>query len=51
MRLDHPRVVKLYGIAFVFGGEPAMVTQWYKNGTVVTFSQGQSAGCRLRLVR
>ncbi|KAF9460304.1 kinase-like domain-containing protein, partial [Collybia nuda] len=51
MRLDHPNIVKFYGISFVFGGEPAMVMQWCEKGTATTFARHQPISDKLQLVK
>jgi serine/threonine protein kinase len=48
-RLDHSNVVKFYGVSFALDGEPAMIIQWYGNGTVKDFAKDRDVACRLRL--
>jgi hypothetical protein len=50
IHLEHPNVAKFYGVSFALGGEPAMVMQWYRNGTVRDFVKDRDIFCRLSLV-
>ncbi|KIK77311.1 hypothetical protein PAXRUDRAFT_835030 [Paxillus rubicundulus Ve08.2h10] len=39
-RLDHPNVLRLYGIADGFSHLPALVSQWAENGTLTQYLEG-----------
>ncbi|KAF8175098.1 kinase-like domain-containing protein [Pholiota molesta] len=36
-RLEHPNVVKLFGTSYHMSGRPAMVMQWYDNGSAAEY--------------
>jgi len=36
-RLEHPNVVKLFGTSYHMSGRPAMVMQWYENGSAAEY--------------
>ncbi|KIK97053.1 hypothetical protein PAXRUDRAFT_137124 [Paxillus rubicundulus Ve08.2h10] len=40
IRLDHPHVLKLYGIASGFAPMPALVSPWVENGTLTRYLEG-----------
>ncbi|KIJ09699.1 hypothetical protein PAXINDRAFT_17217 [Paxillus involutus ATCC 200175] len=40
IRLDHPNVLKLYGIADEFAPLPALVSPWVENGTLTKYLDG-----------
>ncbi|KIJ10903.1 hypothetical protein PAXINDRAFT_16125 [Paxillus involutus ATCC 200175] len=40
IRLDHPNVLKLYGIADGFAPLPALVSPWVRNGTLTRYLEG-----------
>ncbi|KAF8842575.1 kinase-like protein [Paxillus ammoniavirescens] len=40
IRLDHPNVLKLYGVADGFSPLPALVSPWVENGTLTNYLDG-----------
>ncbi|KAF9236372.1 kinase-like protein, partial [Melanogaster broomeanus] len=40
IRLDHPNVLKLHGIAAGFARLPALVSPWVENGTLTRYLEG-----------
>ncbi|KDQ59255.1 hypothetical protein JAAARDRAFT_33978 [Jaapia argillacea MUCL 33604] len=49
-RLDHPNIVKLFGITYHMNERPAMVMQWYSNGSAVEYLQSHPNESRRRLI-
>jgi serine/threonine protein kinase len=49
-RLEHPNIAKFYGVSFQLGERPAVVMEWYNNGTAKDFVEGHSFEDRLPLV-
>lgn len=49
-RLEHPNIAKFYGVSFQLGGRPALVMQWYENGTAPNYIKDRSMAFRLTLV-
>ncbi|KIK92684.1 hypothetical protein PAXRUDRAFT_146756 [Paxillus rubicundulus Ve08.2h10] len=54
IRLDHPNVLKLYGIADGFARLPALVSPWVENGTLTRYLEGPgqeiSKGARISIL-
>ncbi|EDR03985.1 uncharacterized protein LACBIDRAFT_306311 [Laccaria bicolor S238N-H82] len=48
--LCHPNIARFYGISFRLGGRPALVMQWYQNGTVPNYiyNQLRTNGAKVR---
>ncbi|KAK2467270.1 hypothetical protein APHAL10511_000819 [Amanita phalloides] len=40
-RLQHKNIARFYGVSFQFDGRPAIVMQWYKNGTAPQYLERQ----------
>jgi serine/threonine protein kinase len=50
-RLDHPNVVKLFGTSYHMSGRPAMVMQWYENGSAAEYLARKNPNAdRLQLI-
>ncbi|KDQ11303.1 hypothetical protein BOTBODRAFT_114594, partial [Botryobasidium botryosum FD-172 SS1] len=49
--LDHPRIIKLYGISSSFGKFPALVSPWYNNGDARAFLRAHPNANRHKLLR
>jgi len=49
--LDHPSVIKLYGISLDFGRFPALVSPWYNNGNARAYLKTHPNVDRLNLLR
>ncbi|KAJ8502893.1 hypothetical protein ONZ45_g11343 [Pleurotus djamor] len=51
-RLDHPHIAKFYGTSYHMGNRPAMVMQWYSNGSASGYLKYTNPSAnRLHLVR
>ncbi|PPR04154.1 hypothetical protein CVT24_010714 [Panaeolus cyanescens] len=50
-RLEHPNVVKLFGTSYHMASRPAMIMQWYKNGSAADYLARKNPGAdRLQLI-
>jgi len=49
--LDHPGVIKLYGISSDFGKFPALISPWYSNGNAREYLKAHPNTNRLNLLR
>uniref|UniRef100_A0A8H8CJE6 Protein kinase domain-containing protein n=1 Tax=Psilocybe cubensis TaxID=181762 RepID=A0A8H8CJE6_PSICU len=50
-RLEHPNIVKLFGTSYHMSGRPAMIMQWYKNGSAAEYLEKINPEAdRLRLI-
>ncbi|KDQ10878.1 hypothetical protein BOTBODRAFT_35832 [Botryobasidium botryosum FD-172 SS1] len=49
--LDHPGIIKLYGISSEFGKFPALISPWYSNGDATTYLKAHPDANRLKLLR
>lgn len=41
-RLDHPHIARFFGTSYHMAGRPAMVMQWYKNGSATEYLKFKS---------
>ncbi|KAF9457872.1 kinase-like domain-containing protein [Collybia nuda] len=49
--LNHPNIAKFLGVSFQLGGRPALVMQWYENGTAPSYIKDRPLEFRLTLVK
>lgn len=49
-RLEHPNIAKFYGVSFQLAKRPALVMQWYENGTAPNYIKDRPISFRLTLV-
>ncbi|KAJ3517678.1 hypothetical protein NLJ89_g352 [Agrocybe chaxingu] len=50
-RLEHPNIIKLFGTSYHMSGRPAMVMQWYENGSAAEYlSKKNPEADRVRLI-
>ncbi|KDQ09301.1 hypothetical protein BOTBODRAFT_37212 [Botryobasidium botryosum FD-172 SS1] len=50
-RLDHPGIIKLYGISYDFGKFPALISPWYSNGDASAYLKAHPSANRHNLLR
>ncbi|KAF4585151.1 hypothetical protein EYR40_001988 [Pleurotus pulmonarius] len=51
-RLDHPHIARFFGTSYHMAGRPAMVMQWYKNGSATEYLKFKNPDAdRMSLVR
>ncbi|KAL0959123.1 hypothetical protein HGRIS_014417 [Hohenbuehelia grisea] len=50
-RLDHPHIARFYGTSYHMSGRPAMIMQWYKNGSASDYLARNPEADRLSLIR
>ncbi|PPQ92469.1 hypothetical protein CVT25_009734 [Psilocybe cyanescens] len=50
-RLEHPNIVKLFGTSYHMSGRPAMIMQWYANGSAAEYLEKTNPDAdRLQLI-